>query len=147
MAGTAGYDIRPTTDLVGDLEDADAIVVTSPSQPFSQAELDALATFVDAGGAVFLHDQSDFADNDETGNLNAIAEALELSFRFQSDQVLDDENNEGADYKPATTQLNREFSLFGRTEPAVESTLSATGFRDDDADAYTAGQTARINVV
>jgi len=147
VAGNAGYDVRPTTDLLEDLEDADAVVVTSPSQAFSQTELDALATFVDAGGAVFLHDQSDFADNDETGNLNAIAETLELSFRFQSDQVLDDENNDGADYKPVTTQLNREFPFFGGTEPAVEPTLSAAGFRDGDADAYTAGQTARIDVV
>jgi hypothetical protein len=46
-----------------------------------------------------------------------------------------------------TTQLNREFPFFGGTEPAVESTLSAAGFRDGDADAYTAGQTARIDVV
>jgi hypothetical protein len=121
--------------------------VTSPSQALSQAELDALATFVDAGGAVFLHDQNDFRNNDETGNLNDIAEALDLSFRFQSDSVTDPENNAGGANQPVTTQLNREFPFFGGTEPAVESTLSAAGFRDGDADAYTAGQTARIDVV
>jgi hypothetical protein len=121
--------------------------VTSPSQALSQAELDALATFVDAGGAVFLHDQSCFRNNDETGNLNGIAEALNLSFRFQIDTVTDPGNNGGEACQIVTTQLDREFPFFGGTEPAVESTLSAAGFRDGDADAYTAGQTARIDVV
>ena len=32
VAGNAGYDIRPTTDLVVELEDADAVVVTSQSR-------------------------------------------------------------------------------------------------------------------
>ena len=146
-AREAGYDVRATTALADDLDGADAVIVTSPSQALSQAELDALATFVDAGGAVFLHDQNDFINNDETGNLNGIAEALDLSFRFQSDSVTDPENNAGGANQPVTTQLNRKFEFFGGTEPAVESTLSATGFRDDDADAYTAGQTARIDVV
>jgi len=71
----------------------------------------------------------------------------ELSFRFQSDEVTDAENNAGREFQPVTTQCNREFPFFGGTEPAVESTLSAAGYRGSDADAYTASQTARIDVV
>jgi hypothetical protein len=37
VAGNAGYDIRPTTNLVGELEDADAVVVTSQSRCRRQA--------------------------------------------------------------------------------------------------------------
>jgi hypothetical protein len=37
VAGNAGYDIRPTTNLVEELEDADAVVVTSQSRCRRQA--------------------------------------------------------------------------------------------------------------
>ena len=68
-----GYTVEATTDLESDLADADAVVVTSPSDAFSDAEKDALSSFVDDDGAVFLHDQSDYNDFDETDNLNDVA--------------------------------------------------------------------------
>ncbi|WP_049924280.1 DUF4350 domain-containing protein [Halopiger djelfimassiliensis] len=90
---TAGYTVEATTDLLAVLEgerDADAVVITSPATSLTDAELAALESFVDDGGAVLLHDQSDYGDHDETAALNEIADALGLGFRFNADQVEDD---------------------------------------------------------
>lgn len=84
------------------IDDVDAVMITSPSVTYTADELDALAEFVDDGGAAFLFDESDFGgvDSDfggfdETENMNRIASALDLPFRFNSDQVNDLENNAG----------------------------------------------------
>jgi endonuclease YncB( thermonuclease family) len=87
-----GYDVSGTDDLPEVLEgDADAVVITTPEQPFTGDELEALESFVADGGAVFFHDQSEFQGHDETANLNEIADFLDLSFRFNADQVEDAE--------------------------------------------------------
>lgn len=90
-----GYDVRATADLAADLGDADAAVITSPSDALSDAEFEALRSFVADGGALFLHDQSDFGGYDETAHLDDIAAALDLEFRFNDGQVVDAENNGG----------------------------------------------------
>jgi hypothetical protein len=82
------------------------VVITTPSEAFTQSELDALSTFVDNGGVVFLHDQSDFNNFDATDNHNAIASALNASFRFNDDQVTDSTNNGGASFLPVTGNFN-----------------------------------------
>ncbi|WP_439026172.1 DUF4350 domain-containing protein [Haloarchaeobius sp. DT45] len=107
-----GYDVQATGDLTADLGSADALVVTSPADAFSDAEKSALADFVADGGALLLHDQSDFSNYDQTDNLNAIAEAVDLAFRFNDDQVFDDTNNAGVDYVPTTTAFNDAFDFF-----------------------------------
>lgn len=91
-AEEAGYAVEPT-DAIDEatLADADGLVITTPPRTFDPAELDALATFVDRGGALVLHDQASFRGLDETDNLNAIAERLDLAFRFNDDEVNDDE--------------------------------------------------------
>ena len=101
--GKEGDDI--TTVLSGS-DAADAVVITSPSEAFTNAELDALSGFVDDGGAVFLHDQSDFDNFDATDNLNEIASGLGVSFRFNDDQVIDEQNNADVEYVPTTTAFN-----------------------------------------
>ncbi len=121
-----GYALESTTDLTTDLSGADAIVITSPSDAFTEEELDALTGFVADGGAVVLHDQSDFNDFDATANLNAIAEALDLGFRFNDDQVVDDESNAGASFVPATDNFVGPEALF-ETRSGI----------DDDPDART----------
>jgi len=95
------------------LPDADGVVITSPTFEFQDFELDALSSFVDSGGAVFLFDQSDFGGQgeeeegfDETGNLNAIADSLGLDFRFNSDQVNDEVNNTGSVFDPLTANYD-----------------------------------------
>jgi endonuclease YncB( thermonuclease family) len=103
-----GYDVETTTDLSADAADADGVVVTSPTGEFSDGELSALADHVDGGGWLALHDQSDYRDFDETGNLNAVADHLDLGFRFNDDQVLDQANNDGAPFVPTTTNFDEQ---------------------------------------
>ncbi|PSQ19156.1 ABC transporter [Halobacteriales archaeon QS_8_69_26] len=114
IAADNGYTLEGSSDLTADLSDADGVVITSPSDAFTDEELTALSDFADAGGAVFLHDQSDFNDFDATANLNEVAAALDLSFRFNDDQVVDDENNAGRFFIPTTTQFDESSPYFGQ---------------------------------
>ncbi|WP_122090639.1 DUF4350 domain-containing protein [Halalkalicoccus subterraneus] len=103
-AEKAGYVVEPTTAVDRlTLANADGLVITTPPRAFDSGELDALAAFVEGGGALFLHDQANFRGLDETDNLNAIAERLDLSFRFNADEVNDDESNAGAPFAVLTT--------------------------------------------
>ena len=112
-AESAGYDVQTTTDLSNDLSGADAVVITSPGD-FATSELSALFDFVDAGGAVYLFDESDYRNYDETENLNDIAGYLQLGFRFNDDQVVDGTNNDGNFYEPVTGAFNTStFDYFG----------------------------------
>ncbi len=88
-----GYTVNATTDLAADLGSADGLVLARPTTALSDSELSAVASFVDGGGALFLHDASDFQDQDQTANLNAVAETVGAAFRFNDDQVYDDENS------------------------------------------------------
>ena len=102
-----GYTLEATTNLESDLfGPASAIVITSPSDSFTGSEIDALASFADAGGLVVLMDQSDYNDFDETDNLNALATGIDTQIRFNDNQVIDGENNDGADFVPTTTDLD-----------------------------------------
>ncbi|WP_415382037.1 DUF4350 domain-containing protein [Halosimplex sp. TS25] len=107
-----GYAVEATESLADDLSDADGAVITSPAESFSDSEAEALAQFVDDGGAVFLHDQSDYGDFDQTENLNDVASALDVGFRFNDDQVEDETNNAGAPYVPTTTEFDDSFPFF-----------------------------------
>jgi endonuclease YncB( thermonuclease family) len=100
------YTVSATSSLADDLSDADAVWLTGPATAFSSSEKDALTSFVADGGAVFIHDRADYQNQDETTNLNDIADALGLAFRFNDDQVVDDDTNGGAFYKPTTTQFD-----------------------------------------
>lgn len=106
-----GYTVRSTSDLSADLPDADGVIVTSPGN-FSDSELQDVADFVGGGGGLYLFDQSDYNDYDETENLNDIAGYLSLAFRFNDDEVTDTENNAGEDYQPLTDEFNTSFAVF-----------------------------------
>jgi endonuclease YncB( thermonuclease family) len=121
-----GYDLQATGDLENDLGGADAVVITSPADAFSDSELSALSEFVDDGGAVLFHDQSDFNDFDATANLNDLADALGLAFRFNDDQVLDEDENAGQPFVPTTGNFDGSSLLF-ETRAGI----------DDDPDART----------
>lgn len=106
-ADEAGYEVEPADAIDGaTLADADGLVITTPPRAFDPDELDALATFVDRGGALLLHDQASFRGLDETDNLNAIAERLELAFRFNDDEVNDDDANAGAPFEVLTADYD-----------------------------------------
>jgi len=110
------YTVSATSTLADDLSGADAVWLTGPATAFSSSELDALSSFVADGGAVFIHDRADYQNQDETANLNEVADALGLAFRFNDDQVVDNDNNGGAFYKPTTTQFDSSFDYFADRE-------------------------------
>jgi endonuclease YncB( thermonuclease family) len=120
----------------GSIGSADVVVIPSPSQAYTQPELDALTAHVDNGGAVFLFDESEF-QNEETANLNGIADALDLAFRFNPDQVEDTENGLGHEgfplsYIPQTKNFNESFPLFDGLDavglPDVDGVMITTPF-------------------
>ncbi|MFC4550375.1 MULTISPECIES: thermonuclease family protein [Halorussus] len=106
-----GYAVNATSSLVADLPSADAAVITSPSETFTTSELNSLFDYVENGGVVFLHGQSDYSDYDETENLNDVAGYLQRSFRYNDDEVVDASNNTGANYDVLTGNFNE--SNFG----------------------------------
>ncbi|WP_135824764.1 thermonuclease family protein [Halorussus ruber] len=69
-------------------------------------ELADLCDYVNNGGVIFLHDQSDYNNYDETENLNDIAGYLQRAFRFNDDEVVDSTNNSGNDYAILTGNFN-----------------------------------------
>jgi endonuclease YncB( thermonuclease family) len=125
-AGSNGYTVESTSDVSADLADADAVVVPSTSESYTDAELDALATFVADGGTVLLHDRADYNDYDATSDLNAVADAVDASFRFNDDQVVDETNNTGAPFRPTTGRFNPAFDVFAPRE-GVGSELTVRG--------------------
>ncbi|MFC7221712.1 DUF4350 domain-containing protein [Halalkalicoccus sp. GCM10025322] len=105
LAADRGYDVAPASAIDGrTLADAAGLVITTPPRALEPAELDALAAFVADGGALFLHDQADFRGLDATAHLNAIAERLDLAFRFNADGVVDETHNAGAEFAPLTAR-------------------------------------------
>ncbi|MGB9987102.1 thermonuclease family protein [Salarchaeum japonicum] len=134
-AESNGYTVDATTSLVDDLPSADAVVVTSPDA-FSQSELDALRSFRDGGGAVFLHHQADYGGYDRTDALNEIAGALDLAFRFNDTEIVDDAHNAGAPYVVRTDQFNTAFPYFAPREGISSGPTYEVGER------YTATVTA-----
>lgn len=107
LAADRGYDVAPSSGIDREtLAGADGLVITTPPQALSTPELDALAGFVADGGALLLHDQASFRGLDATPNLNAIAERLDLAFRFNGDEVADEANNAGTPFVPLTARYS-----------------------------------------
>lgn len=128
----SGYTLEPTYDLTDDLDDADAVVVAVPGWSFWYQDLRALEEFVDSGGVLFLINQSDYQNYDETYNLNDICEFLDLSFRFNDDQVEDSENNTGRSYEPTTDNFNEEFPFFNSDDDDDEDDGEEDDGDEDD---------------
>lgn len=124
-----GYTVDVTTDVAADLPDADAIVIPSTSESYTDAELDALSSFVASGGVVFLHDRADYNDYDATSDLNAVADAVDAGFRFNDDQVVDEAHNTGAPFRPTTSRFNPDFDVF-RPREGVGADLVVGGDGD-----------------
>jgi endonuclease YncB( thermonuclease family) len=148
-----GYDVRPSSDLLADLPDADAFVVTSPGN-FTTTELDELYTFVQNGGALYLFDQADYSDYDQTENLNDIVGYLQRGFRFNDDQVTDADSNDGNDYEPITGEFNTSFPYFSDRdglglEYGQTYEVTVTGVTDGDTVdvEFSDGSTEEIRVL
>ncbi len=131
-----GYDVAGTDDLLADLPDADGVVVTSASESFTAAELDALSSF---DGGVLLFTQSDYSDYDATANMNEVAAALGAPFRFNDDQVVDDANNAGVPFVPVTDRFDPDFDYFAdrpgldfEIDPSKTYTVDVVSVTDGD---------------
>ncbi|MES3162329.1 MAG: DUF1102 domain-containing protein [Halorubrum sp.] len=119
-----GFDVEAIeSDFVGALNGTDGVMIATDDDDvadfggFSSDELDALDDFVVDGGAVFLHGTADFG-GDSNDELNEVLDALDAPFRFNTDQVEDEENNGFAPFVPRTSNFNdEEFpQLFGEDE-------------------------------
>ncbi len=138
-----GYTIEATTDLAAGLSSAQAAIITSPSEAFTDSQLAALATFVGDGGNLLLFSQSDFGDYDATTNLNAIAATVDADFRFNDDQVLDTENNVGPNYIPVTDEFNTTFAYFAE-RPGLGFEIDPTKTYSVDVVEVTDGDTIDV---
>ncbi|WP_049911492.1 DUF1102 domain-containing protein [Halorubrum lipolyticum] len=112
VAEDRGFDVEAIgSEFVDALNDADAVMVATDNDDvasdggFSDAERSALADFVDDGGAVFLHGTASF-DGTSNGVLNAVLDELDAGFRFNFDQVTDEENSGFAPFVPRTSNFN-----------------------------------------
>ncbi len=145
-AESAGYNVQTTDDLSKDLFGADAVVITSPSD-FATSELSDLFDFVDAGGAVYLFDESDYRNYDETENLNDITGYLQLGFRFNDDQVVDYSVNDGNFYEPVTGAFNTStFDYFGSGDDGGGGGGGGGGGTLDDISSLQKGTTYTVQV-
>jgi endonuclease YncB( thermonuclease family) len=95
-----------------DLSRWQAIVVTTPADAFTSAEIDALTSFVADGGAVVLVGAGTAPSSART-NLNDLASSLGTDLRINGDQVTDATNNVNGDSGiPTTTAFDTSFPLF-----------------------------------
>lgn len=93
------------------LTDARTLIITTPSEAFTDAELTAVQEFVADGGGVVLVGAA--APPAARANLNAIADALCSDLRLNTGQVIDPTNNVGDDPMiPTTSTFDRWFRLF-----------------------------------
>ncbi|PAU83230.1 DUF1102 domain-containing protein [Halorubrum salipaludis] len=112
VAEGRGFDVESIdSDFVGSLDGADAVMIATSDGDvasvggFSDTERSELADFVDDGGAVFLHGTASF-DGTSNDALNAVLADLDAAFRFNFDQVVDNDNNGGDFYIPRTSNFN-----------------------------------------
>ncbi|CQH59722.1 endonuclease domain protein [Halobacterium hubeiense] len=94
-----------------DLADARALVVTAPSEPFTDDEIAAVASFAESGGAVVLASASGDAAADARGHLDDLAAELGTDLRTGT-VVTDASNNVGSADNPATTNFDESAFLF-----------------------------------
>ncbi len=99
------------------LSGARALVVTPPTVPYTQSEVDAVSTFCSNGGALLLLGSSRTEDlfDEPRSLLNDIAAGVGSDLRLNEDRVLDDTNNVNND--PAlllTSNVNTAFPLFSK---------------------------------
>ncbi len=115
-AGKHGYTVEESDEFITELGRADAVWITSPGTSFTDRELRALGRFVDDGGVVLLHGRGDYQGEDHTTIINDVAAGLDLSFRFNDDQVMDATNHGGRYHSPLTSQFNDRFDYFDDRE-------------------------------
>lgn len=113
------------------LSDASAVLVSAPADPFTDAETEALKSFVADGGCVVClgHAAASMPD-DARSNLDAVLDGLGSDLRLNDDTVTDREANLNGDPRlPTTANVDDSFDLFGPVTPeqSAESPLEVVG--------------------
>ncbi len=94
------------------------------------ADVQAITSFVEGGGGLFIMDGSDFGGHHYSKVMNKVLESLGFDYFFQDDQVSDPTNNWGADYRPIvdvdpTTDIGSAYqAATGATEIGLYSICS-----------------------
>jgi len=111
LAEDAGFDVEAITqEFETGLSGADGLMIVSNDddlESFSEDDLDAISSFVDNGGALFLHDTANF-EGDSTDVLNEILDTVGAELQFNVDQVEDKDNNGFDTFVPRTSNFNAE---------------------------------------
>lgn len=107
-----------------------SLLVSTPTTPFTDAEVSALQTFVDDGGSVvFLGHGTKGMPAEARAHLNNVIEQLGSDLRLNGDRIVDDQSNLNDNASLlSTANFNESFDLFGPVTPdePVGSSLEIT---------------------
>ncbi|ERH11539.1 MAG: hypothetical protein J07HB67_00547, partial [halophilic archaeon J07HB67] len=107
-------------DLTVDrLTDARAVILSTPLAEYTSAELSALSSFADGGGAVLVFGTAGASDT-AIARLNAVLDELGSDLAVSNDPVTDSQNQiqpDGADPAPTTDVLGGDLDVLGPFTP------------------------------
>ncbi|WP_448376245.1 DUF4350 domain-containing protein [Fervidobacterium sp.] len=106
---------------------------------YTEDEIKNIVDFVKSGGTLIITSKSDYSDGGNTEDLNTILDALNSPVRFNDDQVVDDINNYGANYKVIANNV-RFYSacsivVYGNAEILISSETAKSMDADGKKDA------------
>ena len=96
IAAQAKITVKPFSEK--NPKNGDILLITAPAEPFDEAFVEKVRTFVENGGTVILCGQSDLGDLSglhTSGELNRLLEAMGATVRLNDDTAWDEENNSG----------------------------------------------------
>ena len=96
IAAQAKITVKPFSEK--NPKNGDILLITAPAEPFDEAFVEKVRTFVENGGTVILCGQSDLGDLSglhTSGELNRLLEAMGATMRLNDDTAWDEENNSG----------------------------------------------------
>ncbi|MFN6991488.1 MAG: hypothetical protein ACK4MM_02070 [Fervidobacterium sp.] len=106
---------------------------------YSYEEIKNIADFVRNGGKLIITSKSDYQNGGNTEDLNSILDYLNSPVRFNDDQVIDEVNNYGANYKVIVDNV-RLYSpcslvVYGNAQILLASTTAKSIDADNQKDA------------
>lgn len=115
---------------------------------YNDAEIKNIAEFVRNGGKLIITSKSDYRNGGNTEDLNLILDYMNSPVRFNDDQVIDEINNYGANYKVVVENV-RFYSacslvIYGDSEILLASTTATSIDADNQKDAVTVGKNGKI---
>lgn len=96
IAAQAKITVKPFSEK--NPKNGDILLITAPAEPFDEAFVEKVRSFVENGGTVILCGQSDLGDLSglhTSGELNRLLKAMGATVRLNDDTAWDKENNSG----------------------------------------------------